>query len=324
MMRKLIAFLVLISLIFSLYSCSSNPKAPSQSERQGKICVLSTTSIIDNLVSKIGRERVYREVLIVEDLDPHSYELVKGDDEKFFNAKLIVASGLGLEHGASLRYQLEHHNNVIFLGDEIRTLSPESVLHIDGQVDPHIWMDVALWKQAVIPIAKALSKLDPEGENEYFENAIQLEKEMELLDIELRERLQSVPPEKRFLVSTHDAFQYFAKTYLSNSNENENSDWKERFASPEGIAPEGQLSAIDIRSIVEYLKRHQVSVVFPESNVNQDSLVKIVSVCSEMGYSVKISKNALYSDSLGGKQTPASDYFSMMRHNAQVLCQEWK
>ena len=320
-MRKWIYFLLLLVVFLGFYSCST-PTSPLDKRPKDKIHVLSTTSIIDNIVAKIGKDRIFREVLIAQDLDPHSYELVKGDDEKFFNACIIFANGLGLEHGASLRYQLEHHHNVLFLGEEIRSLAPNSILDVDGQVDPHIWMDVGLWKKAVMPIANALSKMDPEGEKLYLQNALELEEQMEVLDREIKTIVQAVSPEKRYIVSTHDAFQYFAKTYLSIDEEKETLGWKNRFASPEGIAPEGQLSAIDIRTIVEYLQRHQVRVLFPESNVNQDSLIKIKSVCEEMGMLVRISPSFLYSDSLGGIKSPASDYFSMMRYNAEVLCRE--
>ncbi len=304
-----------VFLIFILLAgCGMSPSPVQEWMRpNGKIKVLATTAMIDDIVSRIGRERIDHIPLIVGEIDPHSYELVKGDDEKLSFASAIFYNGLGLEHGASLRYALGRHSHAINVGEAIQHSAPDSIIYTDGQIDPHIWMDIQLWSGIVDPIAKALAALDPEGEAFYAHNAAQLKKQMQEEHDALRNALAAVPAARRYLVTSHGAFNYFARAYLTTQD-----DWRLRAESPEGIAPEGQLSTAHIQSIVDHLMRYQISVVFPESNISPDSLNKIRHACRQKGLEVKVSTQHLYADAMG-----AADYFQMMRANAAALVQEW-
>lgn len=106
--------------LFLLFGCSKNSSIPKNDlnnwmSANGKIKVLSATAMIDDLVGQVGREKVDHLALIVGEVDPHAYELVKGDGEKLSFAQIVFYNGLGLEHGASLRYQLQHHPMAIGL-----------------------------------------------------------------------------------------------------------------------------------------------------------------------------------------------------------------
>ncbi len=289
-------------------------------ENNGKTKVLSTTAMIDDLVAEIGKERVDHLALIVGEVDPHSYELVKGDDEKLKGADIIFFNGLGLEHGASLHYQLGHHPHAIGLGDQIAKRHPEAILRVDHQVDPHIWMDVALWSEGISPIVEALIEIDPAGADDYRKNGEELRKKMLGVHEEIRRELQQVPSAKRFLVTSHDAFNYFARCYLADEGED---SWEKRFAAPEGLAPDGQLSSADIQEIIAHLTIYRIGVVFPESNVSKDSLKKIVSACLNKGLLVKVSAHVLYGDAMGPSGSDADTYLKMMKHNGAVLRQDW-
>ncbi|MCB1110382.1 MAG: zinc ABC transporter substrate-binding protein, partial [Chlamydiia bacterium] len=288
-------------------------------EANGKVKVLSTTAMIDDIVAVIGGEEVDHMSLIVGDLDPHSYELVKGDDEKLRSADIIFYNGLGLEHGASLHGHLEAHQNALGLGDILYAKDASRFVIVDGALDPHFWMDVALFSEVIDPIVSALSEKDPEHASLYRERGVQLKEAMLKKDQELAKMLQAIPAEKRYLVTSHDAFFYFAKKYLAEPGEQ---DWKKRFMAPEGLAPDGQMSLIDIREVSEFLCAHEVHVVFPETNINQDALKKIVSICREKGLNVKIATTPLYGDTMGTKGTGAESYLDMIEHNAQILCSQ--
>lgn len=306
---------VTLILIFCItFSCSSPSHNAFMSEK-GKVKVLSTTAMIDDLVGLIGGEEIDHFSLIVGDLDPHSYELVKGDDEKFFQADLIFYNGLGLEHGASLHEQLVKHPNAVGLGDLLLQEDREAFLVIEGQLDPHFWMDVALFSRSIPLIVQALSEKDPEHATSYQERGEVLRQTLLEKDTFLFETLQNIPSEKRYLVSSHDAFFYFAKKYLADPKEG---DWKKRFMAPEGLAPDGQMSVWDIREVSEFLCSHRISVVFPETNINQDALKKIVAICREKGLDVRIALAPLYGDTMGR----AAGYLEMMQHNAQTLVDE--
>lgn len=311
--------------LWLLAGCSSHPKNEmSWYAENGKVKVLSTIAMIDDLVSKIGKERIEHTVLIKGDIDPHSYELIKGDDEKIAMADVVFFNGLNLEHGASLSYKLQKHRFSVAVGDHVRSAHPERILMVDGQYDPHIWMDIATWQFVIDPIVESLCKADPDGAEYYKINAEKLREQMQAVHTEILSMMQNVPSEKRFLVTSHDAFGYFAKSYLATEEERSLDTWRKRVAAPEGLAPDGQLSASDIQAIIDHLTKHEIGVVFPESNVSQDSLKKIVSACKEKKREVRVSSALLYGDAMGSAESTASSYLDMIKHNADTLAREWQ
>ncbi len=290
---------------------------------KGKIKVLSTTAMIDDIVGQIAGERVEHIPLITGQIDPHGYELVKGDDEKLCFADVIFYNGLGLEHGASLRYGLLKHPCAIELGKVFQENLPDALLYVGGQIDPHIWMDISLWREIVDPIAQTLARADPQASQLYYRNAEALKQKMDQEHKAICNAFRQIPQEKRYLVTSHDAFSYFTRAYLAEPNET-CAQWQERFHAPEGLAPDSQLSASDIQKIVEHLIHTKVTIVFPESNVSVDSLKKIVHACRQKGLQVAICPSALYGDSMGGEGSGAENYLKMIRHDADVIIQGWQ
>lgn len=312
-----------------LAGCSSNGQKKSPSlwklwmEDNGKVKVLCTTEMIQDLVIQIGGDRVDSLVLVMGDLDPHSYELVKGDDEKFDLAKILFYNGLGLEHGASLHYRLRSHKKGVNLGQFLQEHVPEKIIQVDGEVDPHVWMDISLWAYVIDPIVNALIAEDPEGRALYEQRALELQENMKKKHIEIYSLLQSVPKKKRYIVTSHDAFNYFTRAYLATQEEIENGTWKIRFDAPEGLAPEGQLGSKDIQEVVDHLMLYQIHVVFPESNVSRDSLKKVIDVCRKKGFDVRLWPDVLYGDAIGPKDSLAGSYLGMVMYDATLLQKAW-
>jgi manganese/zinc/iron transport system substrate-binding protein len=306
-MRKL-WFILLI-----LVGCGTSSQAPLNQwmNESENLKVLATTAQVGDLVAGVGGDRIDLWVLIQGELDPHSYELVKGDGEKFGRADLVFFSGLGLEHGASLSEQLKSHRRSLGIADAIQTRSPEKILYKDGQIDPHLWMDISLWKEGIDPVVSLLSAADPEGAGYYRERGERLKESFSMADEHLRQTLHRVPQEQRYLVTSHDAFQYFARSYLAQEGE---ADWKERVAAPEGLAPDGQLNPADIQCIIAFLREHSVHVIFPESNVSRDSIKKICSAGKELHLEIRICREPLYGDTMGNLK-----YLEMMQHNGDVI-----
>lgn len=292
-------------------------------QRPKKIQVLSTTCMIDDLVASVGGDRIEHAPLVVGEMDPHSYELVKGDNEKFGSAHVLFYNGLGLEHGASLYYQLKRHPHAFALGDFIAQAYPDEIIEVEGQIDPHVWMDISLWSKAVDLIAKALVEADPEGEALYLSNAQQLRARMQKTHECIYEELQAVPQERRYIVTSHDAFNYFTRAYLATAEEVMRGEWRHRFDAPEGLAPEGQLGLVDIQQVIAYLIASDIHVVFPESNVSRDSLKKIMYACNQKGFPMKIASEVLYGDSMGPRGSAAATYLGMIQYDASVLKKQW-
>ncbi|MBS0652019.1 MAG: zinc ABC transporter substrate-binding protein [Verrucomicrobia bacterium] len=322
------SYAFLLSIVF-FYGCSPRKSRPASNLEQwmqnnGKVKVLSTTAIIDDIVRQVGGDRIDHISLICGEIDPHSYELVKGDDEKLSAAQVIFYNGLGLEHGASLRYQLEHHANAIPVGQSIQERFPDQIIYDDGQLDPHIWMDIELWSMIIDPILQSLKELDPAGAGIFEENADRLRQAMLHEHQEIKSDFQKVPADKRYLVTSHDAFNYFTRSYLRAPDETEQSQWSVRFEAPEGLAPDGQLSTTDIQRIIEHLCIYHIQVVFPESNVSKDSLKKIVHACRQKGLEVRISGEVLYGDAMGSPDSGADTYLKMIRQDADVMIAAWE
>lgn len=314
----------LILAIFFLFSCSdihSNRQAEFQRwiENNGKLKVLSTTAMINDLVQQVGGDYIDSMTLIQGELDPHSYQLVKGDDEKLNFAQLIFSNGLGLEHGPSLEHYLNHHTKNVRLGDLLYQQDPSLILEIKGQKDPHIWMDVALWAKVVPFIAEALSQMDPAHASEFKSHALQLETEMAQVHQQTKQIMQAIPARDRYLVTSHDAFNYFTRAYLAEEEEVAVGTWRERFAAPEGLAPESQLSTTDIKALIDHLARYQIHVLFPESNVNRDSIKKITQAGKEKGLEVEIACCPLYADAMGGPGSEGDTYLKMILYDATMI-----
>ncbi len=313
-----------ICLSCMIVGCSSSSEMDQWMQPNGKIKVLSTTAMIDNIVGQIGEGRIDHLALVIGEIDPHSYELVKGDDEKLSLAQVIFYNGLGLEHGASLRYKLMTHPRAIAVGAVVQKRYPDLILHTGHEIDPHIWMDISMWSHIIDPIVEQLTAVDPEGHDLFVKNAEALAQKMAEEHRAIQAAFQEIPQEKRYLVTSHDAFNYFTRAYLAAPDETTPSQWQKRCEAPEGLAPDGQLSISDIQAVIDHLIHYHITTVFPESNVSRDSLTKIVHACRQKGLEVVISSEILYGDAMGGEGSDADTYLLMIQHDANVLLQTWK
>lgn len=273
--------------------------------------VLATTGMLSSLVSEVGGSRISIDTLISPLVDPHSYSLVKGDSGKCAKAKVIFANGLGLECNLAVRSLLEK-KRAIFLGDK---LDEKTILTVRGTVDPHIWMDPSLFAKTIPFIVQALSKEDPEGAFFYEKNGEALLKKMQELDERIFQKIQSIPEKKRYLVTSHDAFHYFARRYLA---ENKEENFAIRCIAPEGLAPDSQISFAELKSVENHIIKYQIGVIFSEQNLSTKALQKIIERVKKQ-IKVRIAKSPLYGDSM-----PESlSYFEMMLKNADSLYEEW-
>lgn len=302
---------LLFCLLFAV-SCTQNPAADATwFSDNGKVKVLSTIAMIDDLVTQIGGDRIDSTALVRGELDPHSYELVKGDDEKFARADIVFYNGLGLEHGPSLRHQIAQAPYSVAVSQSI---DRAQIVQVDGQDDPHIWMDIGLWVQTVEPIVETLCAYDPAHAQEYRTRGEALVAQMKQADAAIFARLQAIPSSKRYLVTSHDAFNYFTRHYLADPGE---AGWQVRCAAPEGLAPEAQMSVRDVLAIMSHVEEFGVTVLFPESNVSKDALKKIVSAATNRGHPLRLCHETLYGDAMGDVS-----YLEMIEHNVNVIATE--
>lgn len=255
-----IAFILLALLFCYPFLKKVNHQKGLWMQGSGKLKVLSTTAIVGDLVERIGGDEIDHLILMKGETDPHSYELVKGDAELIERADLIFSNGLKLEHGASLVYALKKHPHHCPLADLFLKQGGEVIL-FRGQVDPHVWMDVSMWAQLIPLVEERLSLASPEQAAIFHENAERVKGEFQALHEEIFSEIQNIPLQNRYLVTSHDAFQYFARRYLVDLKSP--ALWLHRISAPEGLAPDGQLSMKNIEEVITFLKENEIHVIFP-------------------------------------------------------------
>jgi zinc/manganese transport system substrate-binding protein len=170
--------------------------------------------------------------------------------------------------------------------------------HEHEAVDPHAWQDVANAEIFVRNIAGGLEQADPDGAAIYRANAEAYLAELKALDQEIRFAVARVPEAQRVLVTSHDAFRYFAHAYGVT------------VLAPQGVSTESEASAADVARLIEQIRAERVQAVFVE-NISDPRLVD--QIVRETGARVG---GTLYSDALSPPGTPAATYFGMMRQNA--------
>lgn len=268
---------------------------PAKAEAQ-KIPVVASFSIIGDFVRQVGGDRVSVTTIVGPDGDAHVYEPSPADGRRIAQARLIFVNGLGFEGWLDrLIKSAKSKGEVVTLGKRVAAREDE-----EGQ-DPHAWQDVANAKVYVEAIREALTAADPEGAQTYKANADAYLAKLDALDAEIRQAIAAVPKERRRVVSTHDAFGYFAARYGV------------EFIAPQGVSTEAEVSARDVARIIDAVRAHKVGAVFIE-NVADPRLAK--RIASETGARMG---GTLYSDALSDAKGDGATYIDMMRHNVKEL-----
>ncbi|MDA9467846.1 metal ABC transporter substrate-binding protein [Bradyrhizobium sp. CCBAU 53415] len=261
-----------------------------------RLNVVASFSILGDFVRNVGGDRVNLTTLVGPDSDVHVYTPAPADAKRIADAKLVIVNGLGLEGWLPRLVQSAGSKaQVITASAGIATLK------LGSGADPHAWQSIPNAKIYVTDIAKALAGAVP-SEADYFRTQAEayLEK-LETLDREVRDAVAKIPPERRKVISTHDAFGYFAAEYGI------------RFIAPLGVSTETEPSARDIAAIIGQIKAQKIPAVFLE-NISDDRLIR--RIAAETGARVG---GTLISDSLTGEKGTAPTYIDMVRHNIKAL-----
>jgi zinc/manganese transport system substrate-binding protein len=267
----------------------------------GAATVVATTTIAGDLVRSVGGERVEVDTLVPAGADPHGHEPRPSDAVAIAEAELVVKSGGDLDEW--LDELIENAG-----GDAAEVTLLDSVEADDGEephddIDPHWWQDPRNAILAVEAIRDALGDADPGGRRAYERNARAYSSELRALDDDIERCMQRVPPEKRKLVTTHDALGYFAERY----------DVEVIGSVIPSLSTQAQPSAKDVDALVEQIEDEGVEAIFPEAAVSQ-RLER--SISRESGAEVG---GELWTDSLGDEGSGAETYLDAMRANANVL-----
>lgn len=275
---------------------------------QDKLNIVTSFSILGDFVKNVGGDRVNVSTLVPPGGDAHVYTPTPADARRIAEAKLVVVNGLGFEGWLSRLVKASGSKIAVITattGIKPRKLPGDHHGHSHGhshdEADPHAWQSVANVKTYVANIREALIAADGAGAAVYRANADAYLAELDKLDREVKDAVAKLPAERRKVISTHDAFGYFAGAYGIT------------FIAPQGVSTESEASAKDIAAIIRQIKAQKIPAVFLE-NVTDPRLMR--RIASETGAAVG---GTLYSDSLTDEKGDAPTYIGMVRHNIKAL-----
>ncbi|MBE9141761.1 metal ABC transporter substrate-binding protein [Planktothrix mougeotii LEGE 06226] len=292
---------ILLTIILSgLSSCTQSTPENSVNGDQPK--VVSTSTIIADLTEQIGGDEIDHQGILQPGADPHVYEPVPQDSIALEKADLILYNGYNLEPGLiKLMKAASTSGKKVAVGEVIKFLD----FQYKGQTqpDPHVWGTA---KNAILMVNKIrdeLIALSPEDAVIFNKNATQLTQELTQLDRWIQQQIATIPPQNRKLVTTHDAFQYYAHAY-----------GLEVIGTLIGISTEEQPSAKTVKNLSDSIQKTGVPAIFAETTINPKL---ITTVAEESG--VKLAPEQLYSDSIGSPGSEGDTYVKMLVKNTKTI-----
>lgn len=305
-MKKMFMLIMVAVMAISVAGCSSTHGASTDKEKE-VYKVIATTTMLADLVNVIGGDKVEVTGLMGPGIDPHLYKASAGDVTAMQEADMVVYNGLHLEGKMGEIFEnLEANDKLIVCItdgiDEKRLVTDEE----SGGHDPHVWFDVALWKDASKNLYNGLVALDPKNESTYTKNYEAYKKELEELDTYVKEQVELVDQESRVLITAHDAFAYFGKAYGF------------EVKGLQGISTASEAGTADVKELVDFIVEHKIKAIFVESSVPVKNIEALQEAVEDRGFQVEIG-GELFSDSLGTEGTEADTYIGTVRSNIDTI-----
>jgi zinc/manganese transport system substrate-binding protein len=286
---------------FVLASAAALALCIPQAYAAEKLPVTASFSILGDLVRVVGGDRVEVSTLVGPDEDAHVFEPKPSHVKAIVQAKLVVTNGLGFEPWATKLLKSANYKGpavVAAQGVQARSMASD---HGHNETDPHAWQNPLNVVLYVRNIAAALSKGDPAGASQFAANAEAYVKELQALDTWAQSQFAAIPKDKRKVITSHDAFGYFAAQYGV------------RFLAPQGINTETEPSAKQVAQLIKQIQREKIRAVFVE---NMSSPKLIAQLSKDAGATLG---ESLYADALSAADKPGATYLQMMRHNVTQL-----
>jgi zinc/manganese transport system substrate-binding protein len=270
--------------------------AAAPAEPPLRVAALGT--VLAEIAGQVGGEAVRVDSLIRPGVDPHSFDPSPAEMRLLVDADLVLASGLGLEgYLGRLAARLGPGGRVASVGDAL----PEAITGPGGERDPHWWQSVRATEHAVETVRAALAAARPGEAAGLAARARAYGDRLRTLDAWVAAQVAAVPPERRQLVTSHDAFAYFARDYGFTVH------------ALSGLSTEGEADARHVAALIDLIRRDHIRAIFAESSVNPRLVANLT---EETGARPG---GTLYGDGLGPPGSGADTYEAMIRHNVRTL-----
>ena len=296
-MKRAIAILAVIVVL----GCKNNK------EDNGKLKVVVTTSMLTDLVKNIGADLIEIEGLMGAGVDPHLYKASEGDVSKLFNADVIFYNGLHLEGKlVEVFEKMEAQKTTVALGE---FLAKDGLIGSDyfaSNYDPHVWFNIQYFKEFSDKVTSVLSEKDPKNAASYTANNQAFQQKLDLLHTAVVNTIATLAPEKRILVTAHDAFNYFGKAYGF------------KVVGLQGLSTATEAGVQDVQKLSEYIIANKVKAIFIESSVPRRTIEALEAAVLSKGHQVSIG-GSLYSDALGDGGSVEGTYVGMFLYNVKTI-----
>lgn len=299
-MKKIIFALLTCGLLFS--ACKES--APSN----GNLNIVTTTTLLTDLLTQIGGDKVNVQGLMGSGVDPHLYKASAGDVTKLSNADLIFYGGLHLEGKLVDVFEKMERQNIktIAVSDALEEKTLIGSEYFASNYDPHIWFDVHNWELITTFVVQKLSEADPENTTVYEENGNSYLEKLKVLDKELRAIIETLPKEKRILVTAHDAFNYFGQAYGF------------EVVGLQGLSTATEAGVQDVQNLSNFIIEKKIKAIFVESSVPRRTIEALQAAVNSKKHHVEIG-GTLYSDALGNAGTVEGTYIGMFKYNVNTI-----
>ena len=289
---------VLISLVLILTACRFERAEQPQ-------LIVCTTGIIADCVRQILPSSFEVKSLMGPGVDPHLYEAKPSDIKTLSEAELIVMNGFHLEGKLHKVFRKWSRSKSIVSVAEFFPIERRIQL-TQNSTDPHIWFDLPGWVSAITALSTQLQKIFPDEASRIQLLTRNWVVEMSSIHQKLSSELNSVPPARRVLITSHDAFSYFGRTY------------NYEVLALQGVSTVAEPGLGQLAKLTKKVVDEKIPAIFVENSVSPKSIESLLSNCQQRGWKVRRG-GTLYSDALGGKGSGAETYSKMLQKNVQQI-----
>lgn len=270
--------------------------------------VVTTTSMIADMVRVVGGELVRVEGLMGPGVDPHLYQASQGDVSRMAGADVVFYNGLHLEGKMAEIFEQMHERgqHVFAVTDAISEAERLQSELFTGNFDPHIWFDLALWQKAARFVGTHLAEVDTLNADAYRARASAYADTLAALNAEVRGALARVPDEYRVLITSHDAFGYFGRAYGFDVR------------GLQGISTATEAGTADVQDLAAFVAERRIPAMFIESSISPRGIEAVREAVRAQGFDVVIG-GTLYGDALGPEGSGADTFASMVRANITTI-----